>query len=456
MTDILNENVFKFFKQISCIPRCSGNEHGMQEFLKAFAIERNLNYYVDEYNNTIIFKKTKKCAPTILQAHVDMVCVKAPTLDFDFESDPIKVIKKGNYLCADQTTLGADNGIGVAMILDILDSDIPCNIEAVFTSSEETTMRGALNIDVGTLKSKNMICLDGFENNTIIVSSAAFVDYYVKFDNTLLPIDNTDNYNTYVLNVSGLKGGHSGYDIDKILGSSHKILAEILCNVPNILLNDFYGGHEYNVIPSNSTCIFTTDTPEKDIKNIIKEVHTNYKNIFKNLKIKYIKQNSLDTALKYGKQFLYFINNFTQGVLLKDENDNVISSQNLSEISAADGYLKIGIRNNDKSKEKEVLKALDALCSEMLMKGKINARNPLFNTKEHSRMLKKLIECGDHPKVVKTHITVECGVFQERIDGLDIAIISPTIIGAHSIKERVEIGSVISTQNWLKKYLLSK
>ena len=111
----------------------------------------------NKYNNVIIFKKTKNTEPIILQAHTDMVCVKKTKSNIDFKKDPITLAKKGNFLKAKETSLGADDGIGVALILDILDSDIPCNIEAVFTSEEETTMQGSYKIDVKKLKSKQMI-----------------------------------------------------------------------------------------------------------------------------------------------------------------------------------------------------------------------------------------------------------------------------------------------------------
>ena len=119
MNNIVKNSVFKFFEEISKIPRNSGDEKSMQNYLVNFAISRNLPFYTDEFNNVIIFKKTANVEPIILQAHTDMVCVKSPKSSVDFKKDPITLIKKGNFLKAKETSLGADDGIGVALILDI-------------------------------------------------------------------------------------------------------------------------------------------------------------------------------------------------------------------------------------------------------------------------------------------------------------------------------------------------
>lgn len=453
MNNIVENSVLKYFEQISKIPRNTGNEKGMQDYLINFAVERNLPYYKDDFNNVIIFKKTCNCEPIILQAHTDMVCVKSSKTKHNFQTDPIQIIKKGNYLKAKGTSLGADDGIGVAIILDILDSDLPCNIEAVFTSSEETTMSGAYNIDVKKLKSKNMICLDGFESNTIITSSAGFVDFYVSFNNEKLFIDNDIKNKTYLISLSGLEGGHSGFDINKGRGSTHKLLAQLLLKIPDIMVNKFSGGHNYNVIPSHTECVFTTSLSEKDLKNIIKFFYIQNKKIYKNLKIKCSRLLNQNLILKNGVSLLKFINDFSQGVLSKDENNNIISSQNLSEISTDKGYILIGIRSNNKKQEELIVKNLQGLCQRYDMQGKVNSSQPAFNTQEDSNMLKNLIKFGDNPKQTKMHIAVESGIFQERIKKLDVVIISPTIKDAHSVNERVDIETITYTSNWLKKYL---
>ena len=453
--NILENPIFKFFKEISNIPRGSGNEKGMQEYLVNFAKERNLPFYKDKYNNVIIYKKTNNDKPIILQAHTDMVCVKDVKSKTDFQVDPIIFKQKGNLLQAKGTSLGADDGIGVAIILDILDSDIPVNIEAVFTSEEETTMCGVYNIDIKELKSKEMICLDGFEGNTIITSSASFTDFLIKFNNEKLLVDSA-NLSTYKLIISGLEGGHSGFDIDKNRGSSHKLTAELLSKIPNTYINSFVGGHNYNVIPSKTETVFSTATSEKDVKNIVKQVYLSAKRQYKNVKINCIKQLRNSIVLKNGEKFLNFILSFNQGVFFKDDDNYIVASQNLSEINSEQAFIKIGLRSSDKSKDAEMLKNLKVLCKKFDFDGKVIDTQPAFNTFKNSKMLEQLIKTGDNPKIVKMHIAVECGIFQDRVKGLDVAIISPTITNAHSTQETLDINSTIQTSNWLKKFLSNR
>ena len=229
MNNIVSNSVFKYFEQISKIPRNSGKEEQMKDFLVSFAEQRNLPFITDEFNNVIIFKKTADIKPIILQAHTDMVCVKKLSSNINFDKDPIKIVKKGKVLKAKNTSLGADDGIGVALILDILDSDIPCNIEAVFTSSEETTMQGAYSINIKKLKAKEMICLDGFEGNTIITSSAGFVDFYVTFQTDKEMLNNSTNLKTFKLSIKGLEGGHSGFDFPFALSLKKRRQPRRLC-----------------------------------------------------------------------------------------------------------------------------------------------------------------------------------------------------------------------------------
>ena len=178
--DIKQNSVLKFFYEICQIPRESGDEKAIQNYLRNFAKQRKLDYYADKYNNVIIYKKSSEKESIILQAHIDMVCVKDQNIEFDFSKDAIIPQIKRGYLTAKGTSLGADNGIGLCMILSLLDSEEPLNIEAVFTASEETTMQGAYSLDTSQLKSKKMICLDGFCENQIITATAGFTDFLVN------------------------------------------------------------------------------------------------------------------------------------------------------------------------------------------------------------------------------------------------------------------------------------
>ena len=200
---ILDSNTtIKYFKEIAKIPRESGHEEKIAKYL--FAELRNLEYEKDEYNNVLIKKNNCNKTPLILQVHTDMVCEKEQNKCFDFEEDSIEVMEKNGYLHANGTTLGADNGIGIAQILTILDSNIETNIEAIFTVSEETSMLGSINFDTSKLNGKMLLNLDGFEENTILIESAGFYDIILKMHNKFKNIQD-NNFNVYEINLTRIK-----------------------------------------------------------------------------------------------------------------------------------------------------------------------------------------------------------------------------------------------------------
>lgn len=198
----MNGKTLDFFKEISKIPRESGNEMQISNYVCEFARIRNLDYIQDKYGNVIIKKYKGSNTPIIIQAHLDMVCEK-DNIIHNFKTDPIEIYEKEGFLKAKGTTLGADNGIGVAQILNILDDELKLNIEAVFTVSEETDMHGAEKIDVSSLKGNQMLNLDGFEEKTIITESASFFDIIVNMN---YKFKNEINTNLYKIKIEGMPG----------------------------------------------------------------------------------------------------------------------------------------------------------------------------------------------------------------------------------------------------------
>ena len=245
----MDSKTLPFFEEISKIPRESGNEENIVKYIAKFAEDWNLEYITDKYNNIIIKKYINNTQPLILQAHLDMVCEKEDNSNFDFSKEGLELIYEDNYLKANKTTLGADNGIGVAQILNILDKPTKINIEAIFTSNEETSMSGAMNIDLNSLKGKKMINLDGFNSDTILLESASFSDIDI---NTNYPKIEKATKNLYKIKISGLEGGHSGFDISKNKGNAISLLAEILLKIDGIKISEFTGGSKINVIPSTA------------------------------------------------------------------------------------------------------------------------------------------------------------------------------------------------------------
>ena len=203
----MNGKTLDFFKEISKIPRESGNEMQISNYICEFARIRNLDYIQDEYGNVIIKKYKGNNNPIIFQAHLDMVCEK-DNINHNFKTDPIEIYEEEGFIKAKGTTLGADNGIGVAQILNILDDNLNLNIEAIFTVSEETDMHGVEKIDVSSLKGNQMLNLDGFEEKTIVTESASFFDIIINMNYKFKKETNT---NLYKIKIEGMPGRSFGF-----------------------------------------------------------------------------------------------------------------------------------------------------------------------------------------------------------------------------------------------------
>ncbi len=457
--------VIDIFKEIASIPRETENEEKIADYLCQFAQKRNLKYYRDKYNNVIIKKKTLDVKPLILQAHTDMVCEKDPNINFNFEKDSIEVIEENGFLKANGTTLGADNGIGVAQILYILDSDIKCNIEAVFTVSEETTMNGAFKLDTNKLDGKMLLNLDGFKEDTIIVESAAFYDIIFKSNYKFV---NSQNEYEYKLKLSGLKGGHSGFDINKDVGNSSILLAEILKEVKDVEIISFIGGTKFNVIPSEAEAVIKTNLQEDDLKNIVKIKLEKIRrkelivNIEKNNKEKMSMMDKQKVLSKeQTKKFINSIINFQHGVINVNEQNETTTSVNLGVVNLRENILKIGMRSSRKNEEENCIEKLKEYAKRNSLEFEILGHQPGFQTNGTDKIVEILKDSFHQVKENKdrklniqaVHITVEIGIIKEKMPDLQVAIISPNIQGAHTISEKVEIASIERTTKWIEKFI---
>lgn len=461
----------EFFYEIAKIPRESGNETQISEYLCAFAKKRDLFYVKDEYNNVIIKKKNADKEPIILQAHTDMICEKEDGLDFDFSKDSINVYEENGVLRARGTTLGADNGIGIAQVLNILDDDnIKCNVEAVFTATEETTMIGAEKIDVSLLEAKKMINLDGFEDNTIIKESVSFFDILIRQNYSFEKLDESENkdvsLNIYEIILKGLKGGHSGFDIGKNRGNSAQELAYIVKDMKNIRLIDFVAGSKFNVIPSTGKCTFISTNSLQNVENRIKNYLKEKRKIFEKLEAE-VKQINGNCKLKEVENITYMDNlnslnylnsiiNFAHGVYRKNSREEITTSINLGACDLRNQIFKVGMRSSKKREEKECLEYINDYASNNSYSMEILGSQPGFETKSSSDFIKlikdsyKRVDKEDKLKVKSVHITVEAGFFKDKIEDLEIAIISPKIENAHTVEECVEIESVNKCDNWIR------
>lgn len=446
-----------YFYEISKIPRESGNEELIANYLCDFAQKRNLNYKKDKYNNVIITKYNDYKNTIILQAHTDMVCEKEINSDFDFSKDSLELIKEKDYIRANKTSLGADNGIGIAEILNILENDYKVNIEAVFTVSEETSMIGAEKIDVKDLKGKYLINMDGFEEGVLIKESASFNDIVLNLNYNI--IENQINENSYQIKIYGLEGGHSGFEIGNNKGNSCIILSDIISEIEDIKLIDFTGGTKFNVIPSEAKTCFYTGYNLVELKNIINKKFKKYQKIYNNLKLEV---ESVECVKGYisnleSKRFIDSVNNFKNGVFHEEE--YITTSQNLGVVDLTKKEFKIGVRSSRINEENEILNYLKDYALKYGYEFNRLGRQPGYCTNNQD-FIKIITDSyceatGKKMDINGVHITLETGFFMEKIKNLSIAVISAKIEGAHTINEKVYISSIIDLDKTMN-IILSK
>lgn len=448
-------NTLDYFKEISAIPRESGKEEKIANYLCTFAEQHHLFYMQDAFHNVVIKKKTLDVKPLILQAHTDMVCEKVENNNFDFSKDSIKLLYQDGYIKADGTSLGADNGIGIAQILMILASDLKCNIEAVFTSSEETTMNGAIHFDANILEGRSMLNLDGFDENTIISEAACFYDLILKTNYQFIK----KKQKGYKISIRGLLGGHSGFEINKNRGNAIILLVKLLSTIKDIEISNLEGGTKFNVIPSHAYCSFYSSYTLEQLNIVCSHfIQENHK-IYPTMEIQITEEKILDYL--NCKDSITYINNlllFPHGIMFQNQNCFPTTSVNLGIADLKNNVLKIGMRSSKKEEEKICLERLQKYCSDYQYEFIIYGHQPGFESKSNSPIINTLLKTSPYSKktmITPVHITVEVGFFQEKIPNLDVAIICPHIEGAHTVNEKVEIESIMKTDQWLKDFIIA-
>lgn len=261
---VRNERPFYYFEQISKIPRASRNEKAIADYIVDFAEKKGLSYYRDGVNNVLIVKNATQGreneAPLMLQAHTDMVAEKNNGTVHDFEKDPIHLIQEGNILRAKDTTLGADDGFGVAVMLSILENDEISHpyLECLFTSSEEVGLEGASAFDYSKIKSRRMVNLDSAEENTVIIGCCGGI----RTELTVPTKKEQGNFNAYKITVGGLCGGHSGEDINRGRLNAHIIMGKILNKIyaeNRFRISHISGGDKDNAIPRECECVIACE-----------------------------------------------------------------------------------------------------------------------------------------------------------------------------------------------------
>lgn len=476
------EKVFHYFAEISKIPRASKKEKEISDWLVKFAKERKLKVIQDEHYNVIIKKKATEgyedFSPLILQGHMDMVWEKNKDTEFDFSTQGIELVIDGDFLKANGTTLGADNGIAVAYALAILDSDDIKHpaLEVVITTDEEDGMSGVVNLDFDEFDGKTLINLDTEEYGEVYVSSAGGTRTETKFIFETKKIGN--GYTPISIEVKGLSGGHSGAEIHKNLGNSIKILSEVLYHLSKryeMSLIHIDGGGKVNAIPREAVAEIAVKLDGDSIDELKKLAGLAFENILKDFKvsdkspilaIEKIEEKNLGISLGDTLNIINFLHEVPNGVLEMSKHIEglVETSINIGFISTeiVDGNVKIRIKSLARSMANNPLNKLVEEVTDLTRKHdaniKIAASNPSWEYKEDSK-IRELIEksfkeiTGNKPVIKAIHAGLECGVFTQNIKDADVVSIGPNIYGAHTPEERMDIKSVGETWEWLLKIL---
>ncbi len=450
------------FADLNAVPRPSKKEERVIAFMKDFGKSLGLETMEDEVGNVIIRKPATKGLEdrktVVLQSHLDMVHQKNNDTDFNFDAQGIKMYVDGDWVRAKGTTLGADNGIGVATIMAILESNIiehPA-LEALFTIDEETGLTGAKGLKGGLLKGDILLNLDTEEDDEIGVGCAGGVDVTATgtYNETEEPKDST----TFTIKLNGLNGGHSGMDINKGLGNANKLMNRLLFATNDFMkLAKLEGGSLRNAIPRESVARIVVSSEEKfltEFEKMKKAILDEYKSLEPNLSITAEKSDENFTKVMTGDDqtnFLKAMNAAHNGVyrMSPDIEDLVETSNNISKVLVANGIIKVEcLTRSSVESSKEVL--ANALTSTFELAGyKVNLAGdyPGWAPNMDSPILKILDNLyqkmnGEKANVAACHAGLECGILGQNYPEMDMISFGPTIKGAHSPDERASISSV--------------
>ena len=456
--------IWKNFALLNEVPRPSKKEERVIEFLKSFARKNNLLFQQDEIGNLVIIKEAtqnmKDCETVVLQSHVDMVHEKNNEVEFDFLNSGIKMYVEGDWVKADGTTLGADNGLGVAAIMAVLESKEISHpkVEALFTVDEETGMTGALNLSNTILSGKILLNLDTEEDDEICIGCAGGIDITMKRSYNL--INSTNDEVCVELLLNGLTGGHSGAEIHKGLGNSNKIIFEIINEINNhfkISICSVDGGGLRNAIPRESTAIISFSKDNFELfEEIIKKSLDMYKKRFQltdsdlNLEFKLLGNGLKQLSREDSNELIKAINMCPNGVfeMSKSIEGLVETSNNLANIKLVNGELKIMCLTRSSSEEsknklsKIISNIFENISCSCTFSGGYPGWEPNINSKTLREVKNSYIKLfSSEPKVNVIHAGLECGIIGSHYPDMDMISFGPTILGAHSPDEKASISS---------------
>ena len=469
------ERVFFYFEELTRIPRCSGEEKKVSDYLVNFAKKHNLDVIQDEALNIIIKKPGttgyEKAPKIVLQGHMDMVCEKESNIEHDFSKDPIELRVEGDYIMANGTTLGADNGIAAAMCLAVLESkDISHPpLEVLLTTSEETGMDGAIALNPESVEGKILINIDSEEEGKLLVSCAGGerdkIEIPIKWENV------DDSFIPYSIAIRGLKGGHSGMEINEGRGNANVLMGRVLAELKDVefRLVSVDGGSKTNAIPREAKAILVVCPKDEGVfKEAITKMEDSFKNEFKssdpNVVVEIEKCNgaqkvfSCDTANKMIAA-LMLIPNGVQ-TMSREMEELVESSNNLGIVTTLDNSMTFesSLRSSVRSLKEKMAYQMELIANITSGKWECYAAYPEWEYTVDSyirevfqRVYKEMTK--EEIEISAIHAGLECGLFKEKFGDMDMVSFGPNMYGVHTPDEKLSISSTKRTWELLLNVL---
>ncbi len=474
------KQVFDIFAEICKVPRPSKHEERISQWLQDFAASHGIECVADEAMNVIMRVPAtpgyEEHEGVILQAHMDMVCEKNGDVEHDFMNDPIQTWVDGEWLKAKGTTLGADNGIGIAMALAVItDKELqhPA-IECLFTVDEETGLTGAMKLQDGMLKSKRLINLDSEDDGQIFIGCAGGIDTLAKMHYEPQPIANSQQLIAVRLLVNGLMGGHSGDDINKGRANANQLIVWFLARIwpqTEIQLASIQGGNLRNAIAREAEAVITIPMAYKEQiriewNNFVAQMEGVFGEIEKDMRLELETTDMPELFIPADKAYrlIMALCECPHGMIAmsKEMPGLVETSTNLASIKMNEGYIEVNTSQRSSIEASKhhlkwaVEQALSLACDEVTH----GDGYPGWAPNPHSALLETVKKAyinlyKEEPKVLAIHAGLECGLFLEKYPYLDMVSIGPQMYGVHSPQERLSIPSTERCYAWLRQTLKS-
>ncbi|MCL2048378.1 MAG: aminoacyl-histidine dipeptidase [Defluviitaleaceae bacterium] len=469
------ESAFEHFKELSKIPRASGNMQAISDYLADFAVQQGLEVVQDTALNIFIKKAgttgRENEPPVILQAHMDMVAQKNQDVEHDFSTDPIIAVMEGDWVTSSKkTTLGADNGVGLSIILAILEAtDISHPpIEAVITTDEEVGMTGAAAFDVSLLTGTRFINLDMEEEGVLTVSCAGSADVELSAPVEYMPLP--DGFASYAVEVKGLVGGHSGVDIHRGRANANVLMAQALNRIgAEFYLSSIDGGTARNAIPRECTAVIAFNEDDFDtVNSAIKQAEAAFLTIFAeygedSMSISLVPQDSGEVmTAESTARVLNTIMQIPNGVIYMsaDIAGLVQTSSNLGVITTSADTVSMSIypRSSVPSELDATLEQMQATAALLGVQMDVGTQTPPWPYKQDSPLRVKMVAVhramyGWEPSVEAVHAGLECALFSGKMPNADFISIGPNIEAGHSPDERFSYSSYVRFCEFLVRVL---